>query len=272
MQLPSEQDAERKRIKRNPVIPIVDLQIGGRKKTIPLSSALVVVRQDDAMRTVAHPVHKFQGLEIQPAFGQVIFDQNVAAAYRAASQSSLSIACVWCRTSTNMDTSKDEVGYGIVTPSNGAHSIKQVGRGAISIPRTSRVGLSAFIDVAMVPSPQPISSTEDPGGSLAANNLASTRTRLLNTAFPCAFFKSERAKELCESASITVIYGPEANRSNQTGSCHPHGLECGIGHLSSSIRVCDSSQDGKRRKGSDASGVHRRPIPRTLRKKLESIT
>src|ERR1700682_6197198 len=57
----------------------------------------------------------------------------------------------------------------------------------------------------MVPSPHPISSTDAPSGIFAATKSESTRTRLLNTARPCARFSNDKAKEPCVSFSIYIF-------------------------------------------------------------------
>ena len=76
MQPPSKQRAERKRINRDAVIPALDRQTGLRKIAVPLRPALIVVGQHDTVRTIAHPVHELQRLEIKTALGQMVLDQN----------------------------------------------------------------------------------------------------------------------------------------------------------------------------------------------------
>src|SRR5579864_2833000 len=105
-----------------------------------------------------------------------------------------------------MQTSKEAEGCGIVTPSKGAHSIRQVGRGANSIPRTLTEGFCCVILLAIAPSPHPISNTDAPEGTRAARKSERTRTRRPNTARPCARFSSAKAKDPCGSFSMQYFY------------------------------------------------------------------
>jgi len=77
MQFAAEDEAERKRIKRDLVLPGDYRQSRIGKILRPLSRALIVIRQDNSVRPVPHPVHELQRLEIESIVCQMIFDQHV---------------------------------------------------------------------------------------------------------------------------------------------------------------------------------------------------
>jgi len=54
-----------------------DAQSAGREVLLPLAERLVVVRQHDAVRAVAHPVHGAQRGVIKRRFAQVVFQDDI---------------------------------------------------------------------------------------------------------------------------------------------------------------------------------------------------
>ena len=80
MQSASKQNAEGERIKRNLVLPVDGPQSGLGEMLAPLRAALIVIRQDNAVRAIAYPIHELQGLKIEPIVGHVVLDKNVTPA------------------------------------------------------------------------------------------------------------------------------------------------------------------------------------------------
>ena len=86
MQFASEQHAEWKGIKFDAVLSGNPAYSGVREMPVPLISSLIIIRQDNSMRAVAHPVHELQNLEIEPVLGQMILDEYVTPADAACLQ------------------------------------------------------------------------------------------------------------------------------------------------------------------------------------------
>src|SRR5581483_7764737 len=83
-------------------------------------------------------------------------------------------------------------------------------------------GLNSLMRVAIVPSPQPMSNTEDCWGISLARAWASTLARLSNTVWACARFKSAKAVEEC---GVSTIQDESSVAPLPTFRSSPHGLK-----------------------------------------------